>query len=321
MLPLSRHLATHLVLSARMSVYADGSPVSAAHRVDVAGVCLALALLSRSATREVDRGEWMYARYPQPDYADRALDTLTVPLGRLQVDLGRVSLAGVMAAQSRAIYIRASIAGEPSLGEAAIVAPGAREDMTKPRNRVSDKATTLTFKVDQALAAVAHPHADATDDELAPAPFGYDPKVMSAFSSRYSPLVYLRLLAWTEAGAKLTRGWRAKRVRGGLLSLEIRAVEMHEALGASGIPTPSALEQQLLRPVAEDLRRVGVTFEWAYERSPIKNAVKCLRLKASDPREACAPARTRTPTAMRRPRPRPVPSGLRALRPSLPAGR
>ncbi|KNY22645.1 hypothetical protein [Methylobacterium sp. ARG-1] len=321
MLPISRHAATHLVLSSKLPVLADGKPISASDRVDAKAVRLALTVLSRAATRQVDRDDWLDARWDHEHLSGRPRETVTVPLARLRVDLGRATLGGLVEAHGRAATIRASILGEPSFGEHPILYAGVHAQAGQAKPRIAKAATSLDFRVDRTLAAVAHLYADGDDDEVQAAPFGYDPTVMAALACRYSPVVYLRLMAWTEAGANLPPGWRAKRVRGGLMSMEIRAVEMQEALGASGIPTPSAMEQQLLRPIAKDLRRVGITFEWAYERSPIKNAVKCLRLRVSDPREACAPARTRTPTAMRRPRPRPVPSGLRALRPQVPAGR
>ncbi|CAO4165004.1 MULTISPECIES: hypothetical protein [Methylobacteriaceae] len=317
MQPLSRHLARHLVLSSRMPLHVDGDPVSPGERVDAKAVRLALSVLSRAAGRDLDRGDWLDARFDYEHLADRPRETIGMPLGPLLSDVGRVNVGTMVEAHARAAHIRASIAGEPSLGEVAILAPGVHEDVERPRHRIAANAKAVQFKADRTIAAIAHPHADATDDGPDPAPFGYDPRVMAAFSCRYTPVVYLRLLAWTEAGATLPRGWRARRGRGGHLSLEIPAVEMQAALGASGMVSPSAIGQQLLGPVAEDLRRVGVPFEWEFERSPVKNGVKCLRLRIGDPRGARVPKRTRTPTAMRQPRP--APTGLRALSPSRPA--
>lgn len=322
MLPLSRTLARTLVLSSRMPVHVDGQPVWAGDRVDVKAVRLLLAVLSRAATREVDRSDWLDARWDHEHLSGRPVETVTAPLARLRVDLGRVTVGGLVEAHGRAANIWASIAGEPSLGEVAVLTAGVHEQAGQVKALVGKAATKVDFRVDRAIAALAHPHADATDDVVDPAPFGYDPRVIAAFACRYSPIVYLRLLAWTEDLATLPKAWRPRRRRGGDVTLEIRAVDMQQALGASGMATPSAIEQQLLRPVAEDLARVGVTFDWAYERSPMKNAVKCLRLRVSDPRNACPPVRTRTPTAMRLPPlPRPGPTGLRALRPSIHPGR
>jgi len=322
MLPVSRHLARNLVLSSKMPIHLDGEPVPAGDRIDVKAVRLALAVLSRAAGRELDRGDWLDARWDHEHLAGRPRETVTVPLARLRVDIGKVTVGGLVEAHGRAANIRASIIGEAALGEVAILDAGVHEQAGAVKARVAKAAKSLDFRVDRSLAAIAHPHADVTDDELDPAPFGYDPRVMAAFACRYSPVVYLRVLAWTEDLASLPKAWRARRRRGGDLTLEIRSVDMQQALGASGMATPSAIEQQLLRPVAEDLARVGVTFDWAYERSPMKNAVKCLRLRVSDPRDARPPERTRTPTAMRPPRtPRPGPTGLRLLRPSIQPGR
>lgn len=321
MLPISRYLATHLVLSAKMPVHADGEHVAPGDRVDAKAVRLALAVLSRAATRGVDRGDWLDARWDHEHLSGRPRETVTVPLARLRVDLGKVTLGGLVEALGRAANIRASLLGEASLGEIPILDAGVHAQAGQAKPRIATASRSLDFRVDRTVAAIAHPHADANDDDLDPARFGYDPLVMSAFSCRYSPVAYLRVLAWTAPGAKLSRGWRARRVRGGLLSVEIPVPELQQALGATGMPNASAIEAQLIRPVAEDLRRVGMTVDWCWERSPKMKGPRALVLRVSDPREACAPARTRTPTAMRRPRPRPVPSGLRALRPQIPAER
>ncbi|ACB27241.1 hypothetical protein [Methylobacterium radiotolerans] len=321
MLPISRYLATHLVLSSKLFILADGKPIAAGDRVDAKAVRLALAVLSRAAARQVDRGEWLDARWDHEHLSGRPRETVTVPLARLRVDLGKVTLGGLVEAHGRAANIQASILGEPGFGEHPILDAGVHAQAGQTKHRIAKATNTVDFRVDRTLAAVAHLYADANDDELDPRPFGYDPTVMAAFSCRYSPLAYLRVLAWTEDGARLPRGWRARRVRGGLLSVEIPVPEVQQALGATGMPNASAIEAQLIRPVAEDLRRVGMTVDWGWERSPKMKGPRALVLRVSDPREACAPARTRTPTAMRRPRPRPAPSGLRALRPQIPACR
>lgn len=322
MLPISRHLARHLVLSSRMPLHLDGAPVSPGDRVDASAVALALAILSRAASREVDRGGWLDARLDHEHLAGRPAETIAVPLAKLRVDLGRASVGKLMVAFKRALNIRAGVLGDTALGEVVVFDPGVREADGRARHRISKGAKVLSYRVDATLAAVAHPHADASDDdEAAPAPFGYDPSVVAAFSCRYSALVYLRLLAWTEPGAIMPKAWRARRVRGGDMLVDIPTPQAQEALGVTGIVSASALAQQVVRPVSEDLRRVGVKFEWGWERSPVMKGPKSLRLRITDPREARAPARTRTPTAMRPPRsPRPAPSGLRALRPSPAAG-
>lgn len=319
MLPLSRYLARHLVLSSKMPLHLDGDAVASADRVDVKAVRLALTVLSRAAAREVDRGVWLDARWDHEHMSGRPTEVVSAPLARLRVDLGKVTVGGLVAAHGRAAQIRAGIVGEPGLGEVAILDAGVHEATGRIRALVPKAAKALQFRVDRSLAAIAHPHADATDDDVAPPRFGYDPRVMSAFACRYSPLAYLRLLAWTEAGATLPRGWRARR-RGGLLGVEIPVPELQQALGATGMPNPSAIEAQLIRPVAEDLRRVGMTFDWEWERSVRMKGPRALRLRVGDPREARAPERTRTPTAMRPPRPASKPlTGLKALPRARPA--
>jgi hypothetical protein len=143
---------------------------------------------------------------------------------------------------------------------------------------------------------------------------------MASFTCRYSPLVYLRLLAWNDDLTAAPARWRSTRRMGGDVTLEIPVLEVQAALGASGIVSPSATAQQLILPVTEDLRRAGIDFSWEWERSPRMKSVKALRLRFSDPRAARAPKRVRTPTAMRlSPVPRPASTGLRTLRPSLPS--
>lgn len=320
MLPLSRYLATHLVLSSRMPIHMDGKPVDRGERVDVKGVRLMFSVLSRAASREVDRGDWLDARWDHEHLSDRPRETVTVPLRRLLVEVGWGGIGGMVEAHARAANIRAAIMGEPSLGEVAILALGIREKAGVARWRISEKATEVQIKVDRTITAIAHPHADATDDVLDPAPFVYDPRVMAAFTCRYSPIVYLRLLAWADDHKAVPARWRPKRRRNGDVMLEIPIPEMQAALGVSGIVSPSATAQQLILPVTEDLRRVGIDLSWEWERSPRMKAMKSLRLRFSDPRAARPPKRTRTPTAMRLPPPaRPAPTGLRALRPSLPS--
>jgi hypothetical protein len=298
----------------------DGKPVERGERVDVKGVRLMLSVLSRAAAREVNRGEWFDARWDHEYLSDRPHETVTVPLRRLLVEVGRGGIGGLVEAHARAANIRATIIGEPSLGEVAILALGIREKSGVARWRISERATQLEVKVDRTFAAIAHPHADATDDVLNPPSFSYDTRVMASFTCRYSPLVYLRLLAWSDDLTAAPARWRPSRRRGGDVTLEIPVLEMQAALGASGIVSPSATAQQLILPVTEDLRRVGIDFSWEWEKSPQMKSVKALRLRFSDPGAARAPKRTRTPTAMRLSRlPRPALTGLRTLRPSLPS--
>ena len=320
MLPLSRCLATQLVLSSRMPLHMDGKPVARGERVDVKGVRLMLSMLSRAASREIDRGDWQDARWDHEHLSDRPHETVTVPLRRLLAEVGRGGIGGLVEAHTRAANIRATIIGEPSLGEVGVLALGIREKGVVARRRISEKATQVEVKVDRTFAAIAHPHADATDDVLDPPSFVYDPRVMASFTCRYSPLVYLRLLAWNDDLTAAPARWRSTRRMGGDVTLEIPVLEVQAALGASGIVSPSATAQQLILPVTEDLRRAGIDFSWDWERSPRMKSVKALRLRFSDPRAARAPKRVRTPTAMRlSPVPRPASTGLRTLRPSLPS--
>ena len=316
MLPLSRALATRLVLSSKAVKSSD----PAGDRIDAKAVRLMLVVLSRAAGREVDHGDWIEARIDyQEDMPTQPRQTVEVPIKALRSDLGKVTLAGLVEAHGRAMGLRASIRGEPQYEEQPVLSGGVHETAGSPRRQIHCQARKLAFRVDTTLAALAHQHADQPDDGSPPPTFGFDPAILTSFSCRYTPLVYLRLLAWFDPATVIDHAWKPRRARSGDLMLSIPAAQAQEALGTSGMRRPADVEQQVVRPVVADLAKVGITLSWAWERMPNKLA-RSLQLRVTDPRNARSPLRKRTPTAMRPPRQAPPPgAGLRRIPAHRPA--
>lgn len=304
LLPLSRDIAARLLI--------DASPAGAGrdrHEAEASSVRLLLVLLSRAAAR-VHEGQDADARVFDRlayEYSNGiSYEPLWAGLKPLREDLGRIQPSSLLRDLSRAAGMLVSLWGEES--EYQLMAPLARS-LTTPEGRVPRaRAEVGRFRVEKTLLAAAGVDEPVDEHSL----LWFDPRVMARFSSRYSPLAYVRVLAWLSDTHIIPGSWGAHVTSKGTLAFVIPSGEIAEALGTCGMVraprTPGGkvgidfdrIERTVFKPVIRDLRHAGLKLTVKIERSKKGVALRARLWVERD--ESVRPLPARKPRASRRTR-------------------
>jgi len=250
-LPLSLELATRLV------VRIDPTPTEGRVPSITAGaIHVPLAVFSRIATvvddRDLDEDAVREARRAAHEdevaaSGGAARETFHVPLGPLLEDL-RMSPPTFARELGRIDAVAMSVAGRRR---------GPRLSCIRTEADLN-RHGTWRVGVEQGLSFAAHVYGDAGTDSRDVV--WWDSEAVSRMRSRYSPVAYLRALAWAARPDILPAARRASG-HGQSLRMDIPIGEAREALGVDGYPVDAHFEARVVQAVGEDLAAAGILFD------------------------------------------------------------
>ena len=314
MLPISMDIARDLVVDA--SPTAALSQAHGAYAGSVRFLLLALSQASASARGTDDELMEREYRLTEAFREGVAFDRLPLDLAALRRDMGNATLLGVRDALSRCCDSLVALRGEPDYG---LNTPTNKAFLGPGEERVAEADRSGSIGVERTLLAAATPGLDGTLE--------FDPGAMARFRCRYSPVLYLRLLAWRRNPAAIPRGcgpsWRS-----GTLWMTIPLDGLQEALGFRGMARASQVERVALVPAVAEMAAAGLRLTWKWvtnyrgERVGLRLSVAAdeslARLKAearaqardeaAERRRARAPERRAERAKRPRKRKRPAPS-------------
>lgn len=296
LLPISREIATTLAVgSAPRATGRTEATAGAVHAV--------LAVLARLATVVDDRDDYD----DQIREEDRlrhdelvaeggfATEEVHLAPGPLMRDL-RVTPAGFLASWSRIGRVRLGLVGR----RRGVPVRPVMGDAYNGREREVMKA-----RVDASLAFAAYvygdPGGDAADDVV-----WWDSAAVARMRSRFSPVAYLRAVAWMARPELLPAEWASHVTAAGALAMDIPIADAAGAVGVEGYEHASDLDRDVVKAVREDLARAGIRWDGRIVRNRRGEAI-ALRLVVAG---AEAVAMARQP---RKPRGR-LPLDVRAAR-------
>jgi hypothetical protein len=251
LLPLSRELATTLTVG--------NTPRSAGRTEATAGaIHVVLAVLARLATAVDDRDAYEdLAREEDRTRHDAlvasgglATETVYIDPRALMGDL-HATRVDFVASWARIGRVRLGLAGR----RRGVAIRQVQGDAIEGRDR-----DVMEARVDASLAFAAYAYGDPGGD-AEDAIVWWDSAAVARMRSRFSPVAYLRAVAWLDRPQLLPSEWKAHATAAGALSLEIPIGEAAGAVGVEGYEHPSALDRDVVKAVREDLATAGIRWE------------------------------------------------------------
>jgi len=129
----------------------------------------------------------------------------------------------------------------------------------QPRNLAEPVACRFPSYV-LALAHIDH------DEKERRSPVWFDINAMGNFKCRYSPIVYLRCLAWLAGDVKMGKAWRRKTTTYGI-ELTIPFGDLGVALGAPHVHMRTHWDAYVLKPAIRDLDAAGIDLHPVWHRA------------------------------------------------------
>ncbi|WP_455965156.1 hypothetical protein [Methylorubrum aminovorans] len=168
----------------------------------------------------------------------------------------RVRLMGLSDAEAQACL------GWETVGRQAL-APGEPErTCILPREpERADETAALWFP--GKLAAEAHVTNDTEAQKPVP-PVAFDLAAVGRMRSRYSPLLYLRALAWLSGPVPLRSGWGKRFVAKGRCEIRVPLPDAGLLIGVDALRRKADIERLALGPAKADLAAAGINLhvEW-----------------------------------------------------------
>lgn len=248
MLPLSLDLARDLVVDASPAASLPGM-----HGADAGSIRFLILALSQAASsaRETDEMEREYrlteAYRHGVEYARHEID-----LPALRRAMAGAVLTTVRAALSRCCDSLVTLRGLDGYG---LSTPTNKVFLGPKGTFVRDGDELASLGIEATLLAAATPGYGGTVE--------VDAAALNAFRCRYSPVLYLRCLAWEASPAAIPRGCEARR-QNGTLRLTLPLGEAQEILGFRGIAKPSQMERTALNPACAELAAAGFRVAWSW---------------------------------------------------------
>lgn len=184
----------------------------------------------------------------------RRLATLRPMVGRLQGT--QVRLMGLADATVPALLGWETVAFQA-------LAPGQPERRGTLQREPGRTSETAALWLPARLVAEAH----VANDTLASPPtktIEFDLAAVGRMRSRYSPLLYLRALAWLSGQVPLRAGWRRRFVASGRVEIRVPAPDAGMLIGVDALRRKHDLDRLALAPAKADLAAAGVNLhiEW-----------------------------------------------------------
>lgn len=286
-LPISREIATSLVIASAPRKEGADATAGAVHALLVILSRVATLVDDRETMEDLERDEAREKHDRELARGGAATDTIHLTGRELMRDLG-VTPAGLAAAWARIGRVRAFLAGR----RRGLPIRPAQGDVIRGRAK-----STMPLRIDRTLAFAAHAYGDPGGDAEGTIVW-WDTAAVARMRSRYSPVVYLRALAWIDRPEMLpTKEWRVHRTATGALAMDIPIAEARDALGVDGYSHASELDRQVVKAVREDLAKAGIRWDGRLVRNRRGEALALRLVVAQD--EAVIPEATKRPRVSR----------------------